>query len=205
MIRNLIFDIGNVLTDYRWHDFLLEKGFSEEMADRIAKASFLSPHWVEFDRGVWPEEKILQAFADNDPEIEEQMRHAFLDMSGLITPRSYAIPWLKALREQGFRLYYLSNYFHRIRVECAEALDFMPLMSGGVFSYEEKIVKPDPAIYKLLLERYSLKGEESVFLDDTLANVEAARTLGIHGIHFRTLEQGREELQKISNCGTLQK
>ena len=70
-------------------------------------------------------------------------------------------------------------------------------MDGGILSYQEKLIKPDPAIYTLLLERYGLVAEESVFLDDTLANVEAARKLGIHGIWFQTKEQAEEELKRL--------
>ncbi len=53
MIRNIIFDIGNVLTDFRWKEFLEDKGFDEAMVKRIAKASVQSPVWNEIDRGVW--------------------------------------------------------------------------------------------------------------------------------------------------------
>ena len=59
MIRNIIFDIGNVLADYRWKDFLRDKGFDDAMVDRIAKASVLSPYWNEFDRGEWDQDKIM--------------------------------------------------------------------------------------------------------------------------------------------------
>ena len=73
----------------------------------------------------------------------------------------------------------------------------MPYMDGGILSYKEKKVKPDAAIYRLLMERYNLVPEESVFLDDTLANVEAAEALGIHGIHFVSKEQAEEELRAL--------
>ena len=67
---------------------------------------------------------------------------------------------------------------------CAEALNFLPAMEGGILSYKEHLIKPEPEIYQLLLKRYGLKAEESVFLDDTLKNVEAAEEQGIHGIHY---------------------
>ena len=73
-------------------------------------------------------------------------------------------------------------------------------MDGGILSFRERLIKPDAEIYRLLLSRYSMKPEESVFLDDTLANVDAARALGIHGICFRTKEQAEEELRKLGVC-----
>ena len=74
---------------------------------------------------------------------------------------------------------------------------FLPEMEGGILSYKEHLIKPEPEIYQLLLKRYGLKAEESVFLDDTLKNVEAAEEQGIHGIHFLTKEQAEEELRKL--------
>ena len=78
-----------------------------------------------------------------------------------------------------------------------DALDFIPYMDGGILSYQDRMIKPDAKIYQLLLARYELKAQESVFIDDTLANVEAARALGFHGIVFRTKEQVQEELEGI--------
>lgn len=197
MIRNIIFDIGNVLTDFRWEGFLRDKGFDDAMIERIGRASVLSPLWYEVDRGAWDIEKVIQAFVDSDPEIEEELHLAFDDVRGMVTKRDYAIPWIRELRERGYRVYYLSNFSHKAQAECEDALGFLEYMDGGILSYQEKVIKPDAAIYQLLLSRYSLKAEESVFLDDTEANVEAARKLGWHGICFKSKEQAERELEKL--------
>lgn len=197
MIHNIIFDIGNVLTDFRWKEFLQDKGFDEEMISRIADATVLSDEWCEYDRGVWTDEEILTAFIKNDPVIEKQIHTAFDDFKNLVTPRAYAIPWLRELKKEGYKLFYLSNFSRKAEVECAESLSFIPYMDGGILSYQDKLIKPDTAIYELLLSRYELVAEESVFLDDTLANVEAGERVGIHGIHFQTKEQAEEELRKL--------
>lgn len=197
MIKNIVFDIGNVLTDYRWKEFLQDKGFDEAMIKRIAKAAFLSPVWNEVDRGVWSEEELMQGFIANDPEIEKELYQTLSDAHGLVIPRDYAIPWVKELKEKGYGVYYLSNFSDKARRDCAEALGFVPFTDGGILSYQEQVIKPDAAIYKLFLERFSLKAEECVFLDDTLANVEGAEAVGIHGIHFVSREQACEELKRL--------
>ena len=194
MIRNIVFDIGNVLTDFRWRDFLRDKGFDDGMIRRIAKVSVEGPYWNEVDRGVWSMEEVLQAFIDLDPEISDEIRRAFEDIHGLVTPREYAIPWVNELKGKGYRVYYLSNFSDKARVECADALDFIPHMDGGILSCREQVIKPDSEIYRLLLERYGLKAEECVFLDDTAANVEGAKAEGFAGIVFKTKEQAKEEL-----------
>lgn len=197
MIRNIIFDIGNVLTDFRWKEFLSDKGFSEEMTDRIARASVLTPLWDEVDRGVWDIEKLMQEFIRKDPEIASELRLAFGNVKGMVTKRDYAIPWIQHLKAHGYKVYYLSNFSVKAYEDCIDALDFIPYMDGGILSYREKVIKPDAEIYRLLLSRYSLNAEESVFIDDTEKNVDAAKALGIHGICFRSREQADEELRLL--------
>lgn len=197
MIKNIIFDIGNVLTDFRWKEFLQDKGFDEETVERIADASVRNPVWAEFDRGEWTDEQIIQAFVDAAPELEQELHLAFDDIHGMVTPRAYAIPWLEELKAKGYRVWYLSNFGRKAEAECSECLNFLPVMDGGILSYKDKVIKPDKAIYQLLLDRYELAAEECVFLDDTLVNVEAAESMGIRGIHFLTKEQAEEELRML--------
>ena len=197
MIHNIVFDIGNVLTDFRWEGFLRDKGFDDGMIRRIAKASVAGPYWKEVDRGVWPVEQLLQAFINLDPEIAAELYLTFENIHGMVTPRAYAIPWIKELKEKGYHVYYLSNFSDKAYVECAEALDFIPYTDGGILSYRDQVIKPDPKIYQLLLKRYDLRAQECVFLDDSAVNVEAARAEGFAGIVFETKEQAEEELRRL--------
>lgn len=197
MIRNIVFDIGNVLTNFRWKEFLMDKGFDGEMIRRIARASVENPLWQEVDRGVWDQEKLMREFIKLDPEIEAELRLAYDVICGMVTPRAYAIPWIKELKEKGYGVYYLSNFSDKAYVDCADALEFIPYTDGGILSYRERMVKPEPEIYRLLLERYGLKAEECVFLDDLEVNVEAARKEGFAGIVFETKEQAEEELARL--------
>lgn len=87
-----------------------KKGFHEAMVERIAKASVQSPAWNEIDRGVWSLEELMQAFIARDPEIEEELRRAYDNVTGMVTRRDYAIPWIQELQAKGYRVYYLSNF-----------------------------------------------------------------------------------------------
>ena len=198
MIKNVIFDIGNVLTDFRWAEFLADKGFSEKEVQRIANASVLTPIWAELDRGAWSFEEVMAGFVKNDPAIEKELHQAFDDMTDIVRIRDYAIPWVKELKQKGYSVYYLSNFSEKIERESIAGLAFRKEMDGGILSWKEKVIKPDPTIYRLLLERYSLLPEESVFIDDLPVNVEAGRKLGIHGIVFRSKEQVETELAELS-------
>ena len=200
MIKNVIFDIGNVLTNYRWHDFMVDKGFTEEQIERLAKATVYNAAWNEFDRGEYSVEEILRAFIETDPEIEDWIRSCFKDVNGLVTRRDFAIPWLEELKSKGYKVYYLSNFSEKAKFECAEALDFIPLMNGGFLSYSVKMIKPDPAFYNLLLSTYNLKAEECVFIDDTPKNIKAGEDLGIKGIVYKDLEQVKKDLAALGVC-----
>lgn len=197
MIKNIVFDIGNVLTDYTWEKHVKSFNFGEEECARVIAATVKSPEWNEFDRGVLTTEEVIGLLVENDRQMEAQIRKMMKNISGLVEKVEYAIPWIKSLQEKGYQVYYLSNFSEKAHKECAAALDFIPYTQGGILSYQDKLIKPQPEIYRLLLERYGLQAEACVFLDDTLINVQAAEACGMYGIHFLDYAQGVEALKKL--------
>ena len=194
MIKTVIFDIGNVLTDFGWQSFFAGLGYDEKMSARLARATVQSDDWKEYDRGCLSDGEVLQLFLENDPELEADIRRSQEDLHGILLRRAYAADWVRELKAQGYQVLVLSNISDKVMRECAEALDFMELVDGGILSYQERLLKPMPEIYGLLVERYHLIPEECVFLDDTRENAEAAEKLGIHAIWFRNRQQAEEEL-----------
>lgn len=197
MIRTIIFDIGNVLTQFGWREFIHSFGYEKEVEERIGKAMVDNPFWREFDRGALSDEEMLEGFIKNDPGVEEQLREIFVNLHGIVTRADYAIPWIKELKGQGYQVLVLSNFSAKVERENQDALDFLEYVDGGILSYKDGVIKPDPAIYSLLLERYGLKPEECVFLDDMQPNLDAAARFGIHTILFRSYEEAQEELKKL--------
>ncbi len=195
MIKTVIFDIGNVLVGFRWKEYYDSYPYSQEVKERIAKATVQSPVWDEYDRGVMTDEEIMEAFVKNDPEIEKEIRESLSNISGMITKKDYAIPWIKSLKENGYQVLVLSNYSHKVSTDCAYALDFLPYTDGGILSYKEHVIKPQPEIYELLISRYNLVPQECVFIDDLEQNIKGAADAGIHGIVFKDVEQAKEELR----------
>lgn len=197
MIKNIIFDIGNVLAGFTWREFYAGFGYDDEMVERLAAATVKAPVWNEVDRGVWSEEQLVEEFIKNDPSLEQELRRIFRNIRGLVERRDYAIPWILSLQEAGYRCYYLSNFSRKAHTECADALDFLAYMDGGILSYQDKVIKPDTKIYQLLLKRFGLWAEECVFMDDTEKNLLPAKELGIRTILFRDREQAVSELGKL--------
>lgn len=197
MIKTIIFDIGNVLAEFSWPEHYASFGFDTPTLERLANATVFSEDWKQFDLGLLSDEEILDLFVENDPAIEKEIRLTLADTNGILRRCDYAIPWIQELKKQGYQVLFLSNFFEKVLNECAYAMDFLSHMDGGVFSFKVNLIKPDPAIYKNLLDQYHLVPSECVFLDDTLANIEAAQALGIHGIHFKNLKQTMEELAAL--------
>lgn len=197
MITTIIFDIGNVLADFTWKEHFESFGYDAAMVERLAAATVLSKEWNEYDRGVISDEEIIESFVVNDPAIEADIRRVLADVKTIIKRNDYAIPWIQELKAKGYRCLYLSNFSHKAETECAHALDFIPYMDGGILSYRDQVIKPMPEIYQLLIDRYALKPEECVFMDDTPRNLEGAEKFGIHTIHFRNQAQAADELRTL--------
>ncbi len=197
MITTLIFDIGNVLADFVWEKHYRSFGFTEEVFDRLVKATVKNSLWNEYDRGVLTDEEVLQGFIDSDPGIEKEIRQVLNDIGPIVARNDYAIPWIQELQKKGYRCLYLSNFSRKAHRECAAALDFIPYMDGGILSYQDKVIKPMPEIYQLLIDRYRLVPEECVFMDDTPENLDGAEKFGIHTIHFQNQAQAINELRKL--------
>ena len=201
MIRKIIFDIGNVLSAFRWEGFLADKGFDKEMIDRIGNASVRTDAWYEFDKGVYSDEEVVELFVKNDPEIAAEIHKAFDYVEGMVELYPYTMDWINGFKTDGYKVYYLSNFSYKAETQCPESLSFLPIMDGGILSYTVKMTKPDPKIYELLLSTYDLKAEECIFIDDTLRNVEAAEKLGIHGVRFTSQKEADAKVRKlIADC-----
>lgn len=197
MIKNIIFDIGNVLMPFAYRPFFESFGYDENTVERLCKATAQSPDWNELDRGVLSYEEVLERFIRNDPQLEDIIRKVFVDLHGILGLYDYTEGWIKQLKEDGYGVYYLSNFFQKAEEDCEERMGFLELTDGGILSYKDKVTKPDKQIYELLLDRYGLKAEECVFLDDTKKNIDGAGTLGIKGVLFKNRAQAVEELQKL--------
>lgn len=198
MINTIIFDMGNVLIDFRWRELYREMGLEGAEFDRMAAATTLSPFWNEFDRGVLSDEEMLAGFIERAPELENEIRRFFFEeFHGLLKEFDYSAQWLGSLRKKGYKVLILSNFSEKALRECADELGYMKEATGLVISCKVGMIKPNEDIYRYLIDTYDVVPEEAVFIDDTLANVQTARKLGMHGILFSDRDSARCELRKL--------
>lgn len=197
MIKTVIFDIGNVLAGFEWQAYFAKFGYSKEILDRIGKATIKSGIWAEYDRGALEDDRIMELFIENDPGIEKELRESLENIKGMVVKYDYAVSWVKELKAKGYQVLVLSNFASKAYSDCKDALEFLEYVDGGILSFRDKVIKPEPEIYRLLIDRYGLSPEECVFLDDTERNLRAAETFGFHTIHFTDREKALEELKEM--------
>lgn len=197
MIKNVVFDIGNVLVTFGWYDFFKSFNWTDEVFDRVVKATVKDIDWNEMDRGVLTDEEVLDLFIENDPGVEKELREMYVDYHDLLVKFDYTDEWIKSLQNRGLRVFCLSNMSFKAVRECTDALNFIPSLDGDVLSCYYRIIKPDDAIYKLLCEKYDLKPEECVFIDDLQRNVEAAQKNGFQSFVFIDKEQADKKINEL--------
>lgn len=197
MIKNLILDVGEVLLGFQFIDVIKSYGVSEDEAKRIGMMILRDSFWSSFDRGNITEEELLMHFKNTCPKDYPVIKY-FLENSGkLPKPRPRVYCKVEKLIDLGLKVYILSNYPERLFIEHSAHIPFLDRLSGLVVSYQVHLCKPEPEIYEYLLSRYNLKACECIFLDDNIANINAAKDLDINAKLITSEECLLEELDKI--------
>ncbi|WP_130837644.1 HAD family hydrolase [Lachnoclostridium sp. Marseille-P6806] len=197
-INTVIFDIGGVLVDYHQEEYYRRRGYAPETAARLAAVTMRSSWWDEYDRGLLSDEEIRGCFKKNAPELAEEIDASLTHMAGIVTKRETAIPWIRSVKARGCRALVLSNFSHTAYEDCREdAMQFLDETDGGILSFREHVIKPEPLIYELLLGRYAIDPARAVFIDDTQKNLTGAERFGIRTIHYRSQEQAESELDAL--------
>lgn len=201
MIRTVIFDIGMVLVYFRWRELYAQLGFSGEKFEKLADATVRNPWWNEFDKGLMTTEEIIERFAMSAPEYKKEIVEIYDHMDEIVSLYDYAIPWIRDLKQKGYKIYILSNWSKPAYDANLETnLRFLKEVDGAVMSFEHGVIKPDPKIYELICNRFDIDPKTAVFLDDNVANIEGAKSFGLNAIHFQNYEQARSELDTMLKC-----
>ena len=190
MIRNMVFDIGNVLMDFRWKEYMRSLfGEDETLIQTINQGIWHNGCWAAMDKGEMDGAATLRSAVAFAPQYEKEIKLTLDSVAHAFHKFEYSIPWIQELKRMGLNVYYLSNYSAFSIAANPDVLNFIPYMDGGVFSFEVKAVKPEPEIYRCLCDKYDLKPEECLFTDDVPANVKGAQACGFQGIVFEGYEK----------------
>ena len=179
--KNIIFDVGDVLLDYRWQQMLMDYGLDESEAYRVGRELFDDPDglWHEYDLGVKSQEEIIQEFEQKHPKDAEVIRWFISHGEYMHVARPAIWKLVHQLKEAGYHLYILSNYPEILFKKHTQYADFMDDMEGMVVSYMLHVGKPERIVYQTLCDRYGLNKEECLFFDDRAENVQGAIDFGM--------------------------
>lgn len=195
---NIVFDFGAVLFD--WQPAILaarhfpERAATPVQARQLAESLFGHADWRGFDCGTVSLDEMVARTAHRLELPEARLHDALAPIGERLVPIACNVELLASLREWrdgggGIGLYFLSNMPGPFARALERRHDFLQWFDGGIFSSDVKLGKPDPAIFSLLASRHRLTAADTLFIDDSLANVQAADALGWQTIHCEAPER----------------
>ncbi|MFH1119064.1 MAG: HAD family phosphatase [Bacteroidota bacterium] len=192
--RIIIFDFGGVLIDWNPR-YVYRKIFATDPEAEWFLENICTPEWnLSIDAGK-PFATAVTELCEVFPEWTDQISAFHLrweEMLGGVIHDSVMI--LNEIQSRGFKVYGLTNWSAETFPIACNRYEFLQTFEGIVVSGEEKVTKPDPAIFKVLLDRFNLKPGNCIFIDDNPHNTAAAEMLGFHTIGFTDPEQLRNDL-----------
>ncbi len=197
-IDTVVFDLGGVLIDWNPR-YLFRKIFDHTSEMEYFLREICSFDWNEQQDAGRPLSEATALLVERYPSYKMQIQAYYgrwEEMLGGAIEGTVAI--LETLFTQGsHRLYALTNWSHETFPVAQQQFRFLNLFEDILVSGEVKLKKPDPRIYQLLFDRFAIDPASSLFIDDSLRNVEAARTAGLNTIHFQSPQQLLHELKMI--------
>lgn len=194
----VIFDIGGVLVP--WNPAAVLRDFYPDarLHAPILEAVYRHPDWQALDEGTLDETLAIQRMAQRSGRAPAEMRRLMQATRDSLQPIEASWQLVRTLHRQGVPLYCLSNMPQRTFDQLRERIADWSLFSGLVISGCEKLIKPDPAIFELIVSRHRLEPSRTVFIDDLAANAAAARACGLHAIVFEDASQCARALSEIT-------
>jgi 2-haloacid dehalogenase len=198
-INTIIFDLGNVLIDWN-PKYVFDKMFQDEEKKKYFFQNICTMEWNETQdagRSIKEATEELVALHPEWKEYIEAYYDQWKDMLG--GPIHDTVEIFRQLKESGkYKLYALTNWSAELFPYALELYEFLHWFDGRVVSGEEKMRKPSPEFYHILLDRFHVTPVEALFIDDNFRNIQAAEEIGIKTIHFISPQQLKEELQNLN-------
>lgn len=195
-IKTIIFDLGNVLID--WNPaYVFDKLIEDEEKRNHFFENICTSDWNEEQDAGRPIKQATEELIAKHPEWKEAIEAFYGRWEEMLGgPIEETVEILRQLKENGsYKIYALTNWSAETFPIALERYDFLHWFDGRVVSGEEKMRKPNPLFYQLLLDRYQLKAKETLFIDDSVRNTNAAEKFGIKTVVFQSPQQLRENLK----------
>ncbi|HYF32412.1 MAG TPA: HAD family phosphatase [Chitinophagaceae bacterium] len=198
-IDTIVFDLGGVLVDWN-PDYVYRTIFEDDEKMRWFYNNICTPDWNEEQDAGRPLKEATEQLVTKFPEHEQNIRAYYGRWEEMLGgPITGSVELLRELKDsKRFKLYALTNWSHETFPVALQKYEFLHWFDGRLVSGEEKTRKPFLKIYELLIERFGIDPTTAVYIDDNKRNLEPAAQLGFATIHFKSPEQLREELDRIT-------
>ncbi len=196
MIKNIVFDLGNVLLSFVPSEYLIKKNYPDNIRNTILRDIFQSTEWKMLDNGDITVPEAIESIAAKSSLKREEIALVFNFRRDIMFPLDDNAKLLPELRKQGYKLYYLSNFPLDVFQEIKNDFYFFRHFDGGIISAEVRLSKPDIRFYEYLIGKYSLNPSESLFIDDVEENVRAAEKAGMKAMFTDGSLNIAEQLKK---------
>lgn len=194
-MKNLIFDFGNVVIRFDPHYMASQVASSPEEVEALAKTVFNPVTFELTDRGYVSKEKHITMVLPDVPDYLKDKAVKLLENWYKFLPAVEGMEQLLTdAKAAGYKLYLLSNINSQFGEKRGE-IEILKYFDGVLLSSDVHFIKPEPEIYNCLIERYALKKEECLFIDDRQININGAEAVGISGYLFENAEKLREFLK----------
>jgi len=196
-IKNVVFDIGNVLLRYAPEE-VVRLAFPQELfPEDLTKSIFKSQIWYDLNLGKITEKQAIRQYHRKLSIPVVKLEELMSAVKESLLPLEGSLELLDELYRKEITLYSITDNVKEIIKYLKGKYTFFNVFSGMSISAEIGVLKPAAKIYNHLIENYNLDPQETVFLDDLKANVEGAESIGMKGIHFNNAAQARKELQAL--------
>lgn len=182
MVENIVFDVGDVLIDYKWDKMLVDYGVEEKNTRQLGEFMFGHAAWHMMDKGERSFDEVRTILTREKPEFANAINQLLDNADDMPVARPKVWNKVRELKYKGYRLFILSNYSNRLFEAHTKDIEVISLFDGIVVSYRLGLLKPDVKIYQHLLQEYKLEAEKTVFFDDKKENAQGACKVGIRGI-----------------------
>ena len=198
MIKNIVSDIGNVLYEFSVNDFI-NKYIANEDREIFLQNSFLNENWNLMDKGDLAFNDARKLFIEMNPKYKKVIDDLFDSALILCLNKNHNnIYLLKEYKNKGYDIYYLSNMPSETFEVLRKETDFFDnTCIGGVVSAHIKMIKPNKDIFEYFLNKFSLKANECLFIDDNINNVNSALELGINAVQLKKIDDMKNILKDM--------
>lgn len=197
-VKAIVWDLGNVLVDWK-PEYLFQKLIPDQEKRRFFLQNICTNDWNENQDAGYPLKKATEELVEKHPEWKEYIEAYYTRWTEMFSgPIQGTVEIFRKLKEEtSLKHYALTNWSAELFPTALELFPFFRWFDGRVVSGEEKMRKPAREFYFILFEKYDLKPEDVVFIDDNERNIKAAEGIGIRSIRFIDPEQLEKELHDL--------